>query len=47
MLQEMFRGRFTFEEAHSLINHNNGDCQAAVNVVFDGKYVFARILYYT
>ncbi|XP_052059161.1 shiftless antiviral inhibitor of ribosomal frameshifting protein homolog [Mytilus californianus] len=34
-LQELFRGRFTFEEAHSLINHHHGDCQAAANFVFD------------
>lgn len=47
MLQEMFRRRFTFEEAHSLINHHNGDCQAVANVVLDGKYVFARIVYYS
>ncbi|CAG2197232.1 unnamed protein product [Mytilus edulis] len=34
-LQELFRGRFTFEEAQSLFNHFHGDCLAAANFVID------------
>ncbi|XP_052059160.1 shiftless antiviral inhibitor of ribosomal frameshifting protein homolog isoform X2 [Mytilus californianus] len=34
-LQELFKGRFTFEEAQSLISHHHGDCLAAANFVID------------